>query len=397
MPWKVKEAVQLRAELIKQYLQGEPIAELSRSYEVSRQTIYKWIERFEQGGKAALADQSRAPLHHPQQCEARLREQVFALRREHASWGPRKLLAYLERRQPSAAWPATSTIGEWLREEGLAQPRRKRRRTPPMDAPLAHANEPNQVWCADFKGWFRTGDGERIDPFTLTDAASRYLLRCIAVPKTDGPRVKAVLEAAFREFGLPLAIRTDNGPPFASPAPAGLSRLALWWIRLGIRIERIAPGEPQQNGRHERFHLTLKQDTAMPPAPDRSGQLAAFRRFIRIYNGERPHEALAYRTPEQCYTASTRRFPARLPEPEFPSGCVLRRVSQQGSFRWRGERTFLSEVLGHEPVGLLQTSDRYWRMYYGPVLLGWFDDDSRHVYPAHRPPADLQSDQGLQA
>ena len=390
MPWKVQHAMDQRQQMLSEYQEGETVAELSRRYGVSRQTVYKWIERHEQQpGDQALADRSRAPLVHPHSHDAATRERVLELRREHARWGPRKLKAYLETEQAAEVWPAASTIGDWLKQEGLAQPRRKRRRTPLMIGPLAHAQEPNQVWCADFKGWFRTQDQERIDPLTLTDAASRYLLRCVAVSKTDGRAVRGVMEAAFREFGLPEAIRTDNGAPFASPAPAGLSRLALWWIRLGIRPERIEPGKPQQNGRHERFHLTLKQETAAPPQASRAAQQRSFLAFQKIYNEQRPHEALHYATPDSRYVASLRCMPARLPEPAFPAGCVTRKISQQGSLKWRGERTFISEVLGREPVGLLRADDRYWELYYGPVLVGWFDGRSHRFHPLHRRPRDL--------
>lgn len=394
MPWEVKEAVEQRKELIHEWLQDEPIAELSRRYGVSRQTVYKWIERYQQWGETGLQDQPRAPKHHPQQCAANVRERVLELRYQHSLWGPRKLRAYLRNQQPEQSWPSTSTIGEWLRQEALVHRRRKRRRTPPMSAPLAHAAEPNQVWCADFKGWFRTRNGERVDPLTLTDAASRYLLRCVAVDKTDAPRVRAVLEAAFREYGLPQAIRTDNGPPFASPAPAGLSRLALWWIRLGIRQERIEPGEPQQNGRHERFHLTLKQETALPPASTRALQQKVFCEFASIYNQQRPHEALNYQTPASCYAPSSRSFPPRVPEPDYPAGAVLRRITEKGEMRWRGERLFVSEVFGHEAVGLLALDDRFWEMYYGPVMFGWLDAHRRCFHPLHRRPRDLELDQG---
>jgi len=394
MPWKVKDVVEQRGELLEQYDKGEQITELSRRYGVSRQTIYKWIARYEEEGEAGLADQGRAPQHHPNACREEIREAVLELRREHSRWGPRKLKAFLEGAQPEQDWPAPSTIGGWLWEEGLVHRRRRHRHTPPHTQPLAHATAPNQVWCADFKGWFRTGDGARIDPLTVTDAASRYLLRCTAVEKTDGAHVRAVLEAAFREYGMPEAIRTDNGPPFASPAPAGLSRLGLWWIRLGIRHERIEPGQPQQNGSHERFHLTLSQETASPPADTRREQLRAFGQFEQIYNQLRPHEALDYATPQSRYVASPRIYPARLPDPLYPNGVVLRRISQQGSLKWRGQRTFLSEVLARHDVGLLPSDDRYWAVYYGPLLLGWFEGYAHRFYPAHQRPKDLQSNEG---
>jgi len=394
MPWKVQNVVEQRQQLFKELQHGESVAELGRRYGISRQTIYKWIERYRQQGEAGLQDRSCAPLRHPDQYAAEAREAVLDVRRAHPRWGPRKLHAYLETHAPGEPLPAASTMANWLGEEGLAHPRRKRRRTPPMSQPLAHVTDANQLWCADFKGWFRTGDGTRIDPLTMTDAASRYLLRCVAVDKTDTARVRAVMEAAFRQHGMPHAIRTDNGAPFASPAPAGLSRLALWWIRLGIRHERIAPGKPQQNGRHERFHLTLKQETASPAERSRSAQQRAFADFQRIYNELRPHQALDYDTPASRYASSARVFPSREPEPEFGCGTVLRRVSEKGDLKWQGQRVFISEVFGHETVGLCQYDDRYWELYYGPVMFGWLDGDSFRFYPLHRRPRSLESTEG---
>lgn len=287
-------------------------------------------------------------------------------------------------RRPEAEWPAASSIGELLKREGLIQARRTRRETPPYTEPLAHASAPNQVWCADFKGWFYCGDGVRCDPFTVTDAWSRYLLRCRATEKTDGPHVRAVMEAVFREYGLPEAIRTDNGSPFASRAPGGLSRLSMWWLQLGIRHERIEPGCPQQNGRHERMHRTLKQETASPPAATRSRQQQAFLDFERLYNEQRPHEALEGKTPAELYVGSARCYPARLPELEYPRGVHLRRISQQGSLKWRSERTFLSEVLARQRVGLLETEEEFFEVYYGPLLIGWFDGRA-HLFEPERP------------
>jgi len=240
----------------------------------------------------------------------------------------------LGRDNPAQRWPAASSIGQLLKREGLVQERRNKRRTSPSTEPLAHAQGPNQVWCADFKGWFHCQDGSRCDPLTITDAYSRYLLRCRAVAKTDGLHVRAVFETLFRECGLPQAIRTDNGPPFASVAPAGLSRLSMWWLKLGIRHERITPGCPQENGRHERMHRTLKAETAHPPEGNLARQQRRFQLFEREYNEVRPHEALDYRTPAELYVPSVRVFPARLPEPEYPVGAHLRRISQQGSLKW---------------------------------------------------------------
>ena len=244
----------------------ETIKDLCEWFGISRKTGYKWIHRYDEGGREALADRSRAPHHHPQQIETKRAAAIIGARQQHPSWGARKLLNLLEEQKPSQNWPAASSIGELLKREGLIVARRKRQRTPPYTQPLAHAQAPNQVWCADFKGWFRCQDGERCDPLTITDAYSRYLLRCRVVGKTDGIHVRGIFEAVFRECGLPEAIRTDNGAPFASPAPGGLSRLSMWWLKLGIRHERIEPGCPEQNGRHERMHRTLKAETANPPA-----------------------------------------------------------------------------------------------------------------------------------
>ena len=374
-----------RNEFIGEWLKGErPLAEISREYGISRKTAYKWVERFQEGGRAGLGDRSRAPGHSPQAIDKATGARIVAEREKHPSWGARKILQSLRREKPEVRWPAASSIGELLKREGLIQNRQVRRRTPPYSEPLAHATAPNQVWCADFKGWFACGDGTRCDPFTVSDAFSRYLLRCRAVEKSDGAHVRALMEAIFREYGLPEAIRTDNGAPFCSRAPGGLSRLSMWWLQLGIGHERIAPGCPQQNGRHERMHRTLKQETASPPAANGRRQQEAFAAFERMYNQERPHEALEWKTPSQLYVGSARIYPARLPELVYPGGVQLRRISQQGSLKWRSERTFLSEVLARQTVGLLETEEDFFEVYYGPILLGWFDGRS-HLFEPERP------------
>jgi transposase InsO family protein len=367
MPWHERNALDQRNEFIGEWLDRErPIAELSRIYGVSRKTAYKWLERFRQSGRAGLADRSRAPHHSPQAIDEETAATIVAERQNRPTWGARKILQSLKRQQPEEAWPAASSIGELLKREGLIQARLARRKTPPYSEPLKHATAPNQLWCADFKGWFCCGDGTRCDPFTMTDAYSRYLLRCRATEKSDGVHVRAVMEAVFREYGLPEAIRTDNGSPFASRAPGGLSRLSMWWLQLGIRHERIAPGCPEQNGRHERMHRTLKQETASPPEANRRRQQQSFAAFERVYNQERPHEALDWKTPAELYVASARRYPDRLPELEYPPGAHLRRISQQGSLKWKCERTFLSEVLARQKVGLLETEDELFEVYYDP-------------------------------
>jgi len=306
---------------------------------------------------------------------------VLELRQAHMRWGPRKLKRILERDEPGRSWPAASTIGALLQREGLVVPRRKRVRTAPYSAPLAHADGPNRVWCADFKGWFRTADGERIDPLTISDAHSRYLLRGQAVEKTDTARVQAIFEAAFRQYGLPAAIRTDNGAPFASRALAGLSRLAVWWIKLGIVPERIEAGHPEQNGRHERMHRTLKQETADPPAANRRKQQRALDRFRQEYNEVRPHEALGMRTPAEVYEPSARKYPEQVREPEYPANMLVRSVRRQGHFRWKQDEVFLSEVLWGERVGLLQENDRWFTVYFAQHPIAVFDSQQLRVAP----------------
>ena len=374
MSWKESSALEEKKKFVAAWnRQQETVTELCRQFEISRTTAYKYRARFEESGEAGLQELSRAPHHHPHAVSEETIGRILEVRQQHPRWGPRKIVASLERKWPKMHWPATSTIGDVLQREGLVIPRRKRVRVPAYSAPLAHAEVPNRVWCADFKGWFLCGDGSRCDPLTCSDAMSRFLLRCRAVPKTDGAEVRAKFEAMFREYGLPDAIRTDNGPPFASKAPGGLTRLSMWWLRLGIQHERIAPGCPQQNGRHERLHLTLKQETASPPRATLRQQQKAFLEFERMYNQERPHEALDNRTPAEVYVNSERPYQARLPELEYPAGAQLRWVSQQGSVKWKSQRTFLSEVFAREAVGLIEVDQDYFQVYYGPLLVGWLD------------------------
>jgi transposase InsO family protein len=374
MPWKESRVVDERKRFIEEWKKGEEdFAELCRRYEISRQTGYTWTGRYREEGEAGLEDRSRRPHACPHAMAEAVAHAVVELRQKHPRWGPRKLRAYLQSHRPSQSWPASSSMGELLQREGLVHPRRRRRRTPAYTEPLAHAQAPNQVWSADYKGWFYCGDGSRCDPLTISDACSRYLLRCRAVAKTDGREAQAVFEAVFRECGLPEAMRTDNGPPFASRAPGGLSRLSMWWMRLGIRHERIEPGCPQQNGRHERMHQTLKAQTASPPEASLQRQQQAFERFQREYNEERPHEALQYRTPASLYVASARVYPSRLPELEYPPQAQLRRISQQGSVKWKCGRAFVSEVLARQDVGLVEVEEDFLEVYYGRLFLGWLD------------------------
>jgi transposase InsO family protein len=382
MPWKASSAMEQRTRFVLEYERGLfTMTDLCAIYGVARETGYYWLRRYQQGGLKALADRGRAPERHPNQTPEGIERAVLELRGEHMSWGPRKLKRVLEREAPQRVWPAASTIGVLLAREGLVVARKKRRRAPPYTEPFAAAEAPNRVWCADFKGWFETQDGERIDPLTISDACSRYLVRCQQVKKTNSEQVQAIFEAAFRECGLPGAIRTDNGPPFASRAIAGLSRLAVWWMKLGIVPERIAAGHPEQNGRHERMHRTLKQETASPSAPNRRAQQRAFDRFRREYNEERPHEALEMQTPAAVYRPSERCYPARVPEPEYGHDFLVRRVPASGDFTWKGQRIFLSETLIGEPIGLLPLDERVYTVYFAAFPIARFDSHRGVILP----------------
>lgn len=362
----------LRVQLIQDYEEGESIAALAGIYSVARKTIYKWLARHEAEGVVGLGDRSRAPQH----CPGKLSDEVIAhiiKARQRWSWGPRKLRVKLVAAHPHMNWPAESTIGEVLKRAGLTHRRKPRVRTPPYGQPFASVAAANQTWCADFKGWLRTGDGTRCDPLTITDAHSRYLLRCHITPKTDGIHVAAIFDAAFREHGLPMVIHTDNGVPFASVAPGGLSRVSMRWVKLGIVPERSRPASPQDNGRHERMHSTLKQATLQPPERNPRRQQESFDRFQQEYNHERPHEALADHTPASCYTSSSRPMPRRVPELDYGDDITVRRISQQGSLKMHGERTFISEIFAYEWLGLRALDERYFQVFFGPMTVGFLD------------------------
>ena len=392
MPWQETGVRNKRTRFVVDWERKlESMAELCRRYGVSRRTGYKWLQRYQQQGWAGWEDRSRAPRRHPLQTAAAIEQEILALRAQHTRWGAITLQARLQRAQPKVAWPAVSTIGNLLRRHGLTVPRR--RRAAPTPSPLTAGNEPNRVWCADFKGWFRTQDGERCDPLTISDAASRYLLRCQAVAKPDGEHVQPLFEATFREFGLPRVLRTDNGPPFATLAVHGLSRLAVWWIKLGIYPERIEPGHPEQNGRHERMHRTLKQETASPPAENLRAQQRALDRFRQDYNEERPHQGLRLRTPSECYQGSGREYPSRLEEPEYPAVMEVRRVLD-GRIRWRRQRVYVGKGLNGERVGLEAVGEGLWRVWFCFYELGLFDERELCLRPRTGPAAGHSSGDG---
>lgn len=371
MPWRETCAMDQRMRFILACLEGhESVSALCRQYGISRKTGNKWLFRYRSEGAPGLLDRSRAPHSNGRAVDVKVVQAVLSVRHRYPSWGPRKVKAWLADRHPEQMWPAASTIGELFDRAGLTRPRKRRRRVPAQSAPLAACQAPNDVWCADFKGWFLTADGTHVEPFTVSDGHSRFLIRCQAVAGCDEAHVWPVLEAAFREYGLPRTLRSDNGPPFASRAVGGLSRFAVKLIKAGVLPERIDPGKPQQNGRHERLHLTLKQETAAPPARSLAAQIDRFERFREIYNGERPHEALGQIPPARIYLPSPRCFDGILRAPDYPDHAQVRRVRSNGMIKWKGDFVFLSEVLVGEPVGLLPIADDVWIVKYGPIVLG---------------------------
>jgi putative transposase len=378
MPWEVSSVMDERVAFVVAWQNGEgTVSELSRQFQISRKTAYKTIDRFETMGWNGLEDLSRAPHHHPNAVSAAAVESVLAVRQRHPTWGPKKIRAWLRAKHARKSWPAQSTIGEILDRCGLVKHRRRQLDVAPTGGHLATIGGPNDVWGADFKGWFRTGDGRRCEPFSLSDLASRFVLRLQGLERIELERVWGLIDAAFREYGLPKRLRSDNGPPFASTAPGGLSALAVRLIKAGVMPERIARGRPQQNGRHERLHRTVKEDTATPPAATMRQQQRRFDQFCRIFNEERPHEALDQTPPASHYTTSPRPYSGRLREPEYPGGYAVRRVHLRGEIKWGGERVFISEALIHEPIGLESSDDGQWRIHYGPVVLGCLDEHGK--------------------
>jgi transposase InsO family protein len=345
-----------------------PMTELCREHGISPKTGYKWIQRFHDGGLPNLMDRSRAPHTNRHAIREEVAEAIVALRKKRPTWGPRKLRGWLERENPKVIWPAASTIGELLSRCGLVPPRKRRQRTPASTQPLAAARAPNDIWCADYKGKFRI-DRRYCHPFTMTDAKSRFVLCCFDTGTESFGPTKAVCERVFREHGLPLRIRSDNGSPFASRGIGGLSQLSVWWVKLGILPERIEPGKPQQNGRHERMHRTLKLE-AVEKGSRADVQQAAFDRWLHDFNYERPHEALGNQVPADVYVPSPRAFVEDIGDPEYPDDFEVRRVKRNGFTCFQGVEIGLGSALSGEAVGVEAIDDCRHQLWFGPVYLG---------------------------
>ena len=380
LPWQNTTAHDEREAFIAAWQEGEEtVAALAHHFGVSRKTAHKFINRFRAAGADGLLDRSRAPRAPHNATPQEVVDLLIQAKRADAALGPKKLVPLLRAAYPHLRWPAPSTAGGILDRAGLVRRRRRRRRTAPWHDPFQQSIHPNDCWCTDFKGWVRTGDGVRIDPLTIQDARSRYLLACQALRRPAFHQVRPVFERTFREYGLPLVIRSDNGPPFASTALGGLTQLAVWFVKLGVIPERIQPGHPEQNGRLERFHRTLNEETLKPVGPTPARQQRVFDSYLYRYNHQRPHEALGQTPPAAHYRSSPRPYPRTVASPVYDAGVIVRRVRRNGEIKWGGGLLYLSEALIGEPVGLVQRDDRYWTVRFGPLAIGLLDAHRRSI------------------
>mgnify|MGYP002725719073 CR=1 FL=1 len=382
MPWRSTGPVEERLRFVLDAEEKvESMAELCRQYDISRRVGYKWLDRYRQHGVHGLEDLSRAPHVHPNEIPPQLCERIVELRGEHPFWGAKKLKAYLEKREPGTRWPARSTINALLKARNLTKPRRRRRRAPGRATPLTVGDRPNLVWTADHKGWFKTRDGQRCYPLTICDDFSRFLIVCQTQNSCAYKEARPVFERAFREYGVPDVIRSDNGSPFASASLTGLTRLSAWWARLGVLPERIDAGCPEQNGRHERMHRTLKQETTEPPGSTHRTQQRTFDDFRHMYNDERPHEALDMACPADLYYPAPRDYPERQDEQTYPDDVAVRRVGSGGTFKYDGATLYLTRLLKDELVGIEQTDRRYAKVHFNLVQLAWLDKYEEKMLP----------------
>jgi len=373
MPWKEVLPMEERASFVMEVAKAEQsFARLCRGFGISRKTGYKWWRRFKDGGLEAMEKRSSRPKKSPLASEVRWRDRLIALRKRCSWWGAKKLRAKLIEKYGPEGVPAASTLGAMLGRAGLIRGRRRRKMGPQIERPgFTPAFKTNQVWAADFKGWFRTANGKRCDPLTVSDVATRYLLCCEALSGQSFEQVRPVFERIFGEYGLPGCIRVDNGAPFGSRGPAGLSRLSVWWMRLGITVEFIAPGHPEQNGIHERMHRTLKAEALNCVAYSVRQQQRRFDRWRRHFNIERPHEALGQQPPGSHYQASATPYHQRAPgKLSYEHGWSVRRVRTNGQIKWQGQKRFLGEAFVGQLVGLKPLDPLRHQVYFMNRLLG---------------------------
>lgn len=380
MPWETTLPMDQKTQFISEYRRGTvSFAELCRRYQISRRVGYKWRRRFDEAGPSGLEDRSRRPLSSPSQTPDAVRSAILDARRLHPTWGAKKLLKILSDAHPDTIWPSRRTTNELLARQGLQRRRVRPRKPGHPGKPTTVASAPNQLWCVDFKGEFKTLDGRYCYPLTVTDAFSRFLICCHAFFSTASAPTKALFLRLFRRYGLPERIRSDNGTPFASTALGRLSPLSVSWIQLGIRPELIQPGKPYQNGKHERMHRVLKAETTRPPAADLTAQQRCFDRFRREYNEERPHEALELETPSTLWTPSPRAMPKVLEAVRYPAHYETRLVSTNGGIRWNSKWVAVSTTCAGHHVGLEEVDHEIWDVYFGPIKLGRLLEDKLRI------------------
>jgi putative transposase len=374
MPWKVINQIDLKIQFINDWNQEySSITDLSQKYGVSRPTVYKWLRRYEQFGIEGLKEQSRAPKRRPHRISEEILNLVIQEKLKNRKRGPRKIRAQLKRKYPKRKFPAVSTMAYWLKKQGLVEQRKKRLHVPPYTEPFSECHAPNAVWSIDYKGQFHMKDGHVCYPLTLSDNFSRFILACQAL---EGPRydpTRRCLDSVFREYGLPRAIRSDNGTPFAGRCIGALSRLMIWWILLGIIPERIGKGCPQENGRHERMHRTLKSDALDPVAGNLKEQQKAFDLYRHDYNNDRPHESLNDQTPSDYYEKSNRPYVAHPHLPDYGHEYLVRHVRHNGEIKFMGRMFYLTELLAGMPVGLKEIEDGLWQLQFSFYALGSID------------------------
>lgn len=378
MSWLETEPMNEKIKFISAFLESKrecTFKELCSRFNISCKTGYKYVSRFESEGIDGLKERSRAPHHNAQKIPPFIEEQILAAKAKYPYWGSKKISTWLAQEHQEIAWPAKSTIDELFKRQGLVRASKRKRRTVVYNEPFISIEQPNDSWSIDYKGQFRLGNKQLCYPLTVTDNFSRYLLAVEGAARISGTSAKELLTRLFIEFGLPLGIRSDNGSPFASTGVGGLSRLAVWLIKLGVVPERIRPGHPEENGRHERMHLTLKKETASPPKWDQKEQQDTFDLFKKMFNEERPHEGIEFKRPAWLYAQSPRAFPSRIPPVDYDSSVEkTRRIRTNGTMKWQGKEIFLSETLIGETIGMKPHAENEWKVFFAFVPIAIFNE-----------------------
>lgn len=382
MPWIETEPMNEKVKFISAYLNNEEATflKLCERFNISSKTGYKYVNRYKEEGIDGLKERSKAPHIQANRMAPHIEQSILSVKSHHPNWGSKKIKNWLQQERGDLLWPAKSTIDDLLKRHGLVTRAKRKRSVAPYTQPFVLCGQSNDSWSIDYKGQFLLGNKQLCYPLTVTDNFSRYLLAVEGSERISGAEVKQTLTNLFVEYGLPLAIRSDNGSPFASHAVAGLSELSVWLIKLGIVPERIRKGHPEENGRHERMHLTLKKETASPPQYNQAQQQQRFNAFRTEFNEQRPHEGLNFNRPAWLYTQSTREFPSKIPTVEYSNDFDLtRKIRTNGTMKWRGKELFVSETLCGETIGMKVHSETEWLMQFSFLPLAIFDEKTLTV------------------